>query len=177
MLIYLLIGINPVTMLLEASHDAQMKPMADGVLGGQHNWGHCFGALGMRSAYSGEMSFSFFLSLLSSSHPRCLSHRVHSESGSRVPEDLIYFTWLSVSQGSGGDNCHFPSISTKGRVWGQVSVAGLMSTWALQGLPGGQAHTCSNDPHNNGCRTGHWVNPASSQRGPSSLTWLRSHSY
>lgn len=50
MLIYLLIGINPVTMLLEASHDAQMKPMADGVLGGQHNWGHCLSLLSLPPA-------------------------------------------------------------------------------------------------------------------------------
>ena len=90
---------------------------------------------GMRSAFS-----SFVLSTLSSP-PQCLSYGVHSENGSWVPEDLIYFACLTVSQGSGGGNCHLPIISTKGMFWGQVSVAGLMCAWALQGLPDGGRHT------------------------------------
>lgn len=36
MLIFLLTSINLVTVLLDASHDDQIKPTVDGVLGGQH---------------------------------------------------------------------------------------------------------------------------------------------
>ena len=87
-----------------------------------------------------QISYSYF-HLLTSPPPQRLSYGVHSEIGSWVPEDLIYFTWLSVSQGSGAGNCHLPIISTKGMFWGQVSVAGLMCAWALQGLPDGGRHT------------------------------------
>lgn len=48
-----------------------------------------------------------------------------------IPEEVIYFFWLLVSQGSRGDNFHFLWISTKGRFWGQVYVAGLMPMWAV----------------------------------------------
>lgn len=79
MLIFLLTSINLVIVLLDASHDDQIKPTADGVLGGQHAGGHCLRAVGVRSAFS-----SFFSRLF-------LPHPNGSRTGSTlrsVPESL-----------------------------------------------------------------------------------------
>ena len=135
-------------------------------------WGHCLRAVWMRSAFS-----SFVLSPLSSP-PQHLSYRVQSENGSRVPEDLIYFTWLSVSIGSGAGNCHLPIISTKGMLWGRVSVDGLTSEWALQGLPDGGSHTHAplTLTITAAGRAAGLIQPPHSGES-SSLTWFRSASY